>query len=456
MNRAWTVILPPFLRKRIDGRHDLQKVIDNTGWLFADKILRMGVGLVVSIWIVRYLGPEQFGILSYAVAFVALFSAVASLGLDGIVVRDIVRYPQQKEEILGTVFILKLIGGIVTLILSMTVISFLRPYEPLTLWLVGLTAAGTVFQAVDVIDLWFQSQVCSRYTVFARSGAFLLISIVKISLVLMKAPLIAFAWAGLAEFFVSAVGLVACYRISSGSIFRWRSSYPLGLRLLHQSWPLLLAYLSFLIYMRIDQVMIGNMLNDVAVGLYSASTRLFEVPVSLVVLIASSSFPVLTKLYTDNIDAFYYRYYQITYLLTIAALLLLFATLLFGKHVVIILFGETFVQSYEILSIQIIGLLFMANAGLRSSYLTISGNQRIILITTMLSAIINIALNIILIPILKVNGAAIATTITQLLSLMLLNVMFKETRQILKIQLRTLLLIPPRTRFNREYTDVST
>jgi O-antigen/teichoic acid export membrane protein len=108
-------------------------------------------------------------------------------------------------------------------------------------------------------------------------------------------------------------------------------------------------------------------------------------------------------------------------------------------------YGEIFTQSYSILSIQIIGLIFVANAGLRSTYLTISGNQRIILVTTVLSAVMNIALNYFLIPILKVYGAALATTITQLCSLFLFNIFFKETRKIMRIQLQTLLLFPFKT-----------
>ncbi|MFZ2948658.1 MAG: flippase [Desulfuromonadaceae bacterium] len=445
MNVLWIKYLPAFARRRLEGRNNLQKVIGNAGWLFADKILRMGVGLLVSVWLIRYLGPEQFGLLSYALAFVAMFSAVATLGLDSIVVRDIVLEPERTDEILGTAFTLKLMGGMLTLIFSLTVIAFLKPGELITFWLVGLTAAGTVFQAVDTVDLWFNSQTCSRYSVYAKSCVFLLISSAKIVLIITKAPLVAFAWAGLAEVFVGAVGLIAIYRITGGSIFRWRPNYHLGIRLLKHSWPLLFAYMSYMVYMRIDQVMIGSMLDSQAVGLYSAATRIFELPVTLVVLIASSSFPALTRLYTENIKEFYYRYFQITYFFTIFSVLLLCLTLLWGKNLIILFFGEKFTTSYSILSIQIFGLIFMANAGLRSTYLTISGNQRIILITTILSAVMNIVLNYFMIPVLKVYGAALATTITQLCSLLLFNIFFKETRKMMQIQLQTLLLFPFKT-----------
>lgn len=110
MNYVLTRFLPSFIRVRLEGRTTLQKILANTGWLFIDKTIRMGVGLLVGVWVARYLGPEQFGIYSYALSFTALFSTFATLGLDGIVVRNIVRDPSFKDEILGTAFVLKLLG----------------------------------------------------------------------------------------------------------------------------------------------------------------------------------------------------------------------------------------------------------------------------------------------------------------------------------------------------------
>jgi O-antigen/teichoic acid export membrane protein len=104
-------LMPTFVLRRIAHRPELVKIIDNIGWLFFDKTLRMGVGLFVGVWVTRYLGPEQFGLFNFATAFTALFGAVATLGLQGIVVRDIVNDPSCKEETLGTAALLHLIGG---------------------------------------------------------------------------------------------------------------------------------------------------------------------------------------------------------------------------------------------------------------------------------------------------------------------------------------------------------
>ena len=153
-----------------------QQQTANAAWLMLDKSLRLVIGVTIGIWIARYLGVQAFGQLSFAIAFVSLFSAVATLGLDKIVVRDLVRHPDLKDEILGSTFIAKLIGGTVAMVLTLICIQLVEPDDTLTRTMVSIIAAGMIFQATDTADLWFQSQVQSKYTVFAKISAFLLLS----------------------------------------------------------------------------------------------------------------------------------------------------------------------------------------------------------------------------------------------------------------------------------------
>ena len=188
--------LPISIRRRLQDHPNLQRVISNTGWLFADRILRLGVGFFVSIWIARYLGPSQYGIYNYALAFVGLFSAIAALGLDNVVIRNIVHNPSSKSEILGTSFILKLMGAAVDFSITVS-INLLRPEDPLMRWVVIVIAFSTVFQAFDTIDFWFQSQVQAKYTVYAKSCAFVPTAIVKVVLLEINAPLLSICRGGL-------------------------------------------------------------------------------------------------------------------------------------------------------------------------------------------------------------------------------------------------------------------
>lgn len=107
MNASWLKYLPGSLREKLDGRHQLQTILGNGSWLFADKAVRMSIGLIVGVWLARYLGPDRFGKFNYAIAFAALFSPIATLGLNGVVVRELVHHSERKNEILGSAFALK-------------------------------------------------------------------------------------------------------------------------------------------------------------------------------------------------------------------------------------------------------------------------------------------------------------------------------------------------------------
>ena len=183
------------------------KYFKNTSWLFGEKILRMVVGLFVGIWVARYLGPEQFGLFSYAQSFVGLFTAIAALGLDGIVVRELVKDESRRDELIGTAFWLKLIGAIAVLLILAIAVNF-TSNDHATNIIVFIVASATVFQAFNVVDFYFQAKVMSKYIVYANVISLFLSSIVKVVLILNEAPLVAFAWVVLFDSFVLACGFI--------------------------------------------------------------------------------------------------------------------------------------------------------------------------------------------------------------------------------------------------------
>jgi len=411
MNRIWAKYLPACIKTRLEGRQSLQDIISNTGWLFADKVLRMGMGLLVGVWVARYLGPEQFGLLSYTGAFVALFSAFANLGLDGIVVRNIVRNPSCRDETLGTAFVLKIIGGALTLGLTTGAILLLRPADTLTHWLVGITAAGMIFQAFDTIDFWFQSQVRSKYTVYAKNAAFLCVTLVKVVLILVKAPLVAFAWAGLAEIALGAAGMAAAYRVSGRKLKTWRASTHLARELLRDSWPLILSSVVIMIYMRIDQVMIGEMVGNTEVGVYSAAVRLAEVWYFIPMAVVSSVFPSVVEARAVGDALFYGRLQKLYNLMAFMAYIVAIPVTFIAGWVVEILFGAAYGKAGPMLALLIWAGLFTNLGVARSSFLTTMNWTRVHFITVSLGCLINVLLNLLLIPRFGGMGAVVASCI---------------------------------------------
>jgi len=401
----------------------------------------MGVGVLIGIWIARYLGPEQFGLYSYAIAFVALLSVLSTLGLEQVVVRNLVRDEARKDETLGTAFVLRLLGGIITLLSAGGAIWLLQPGSELTQWLVVIIAAGAIFQAFDIVDYWFQSRVQSKYTVYARDAAFLLAAIVKVGLILIQAPLIAFAWAILAETFLSAVGLFVAYRLSGERFSAWRADLKGGRALLAESWPLILSAFSVVIYMKIDQVMLNLMVGTEAVGIFSAATRISEAWYFIPTVIVSSVFPSIIQAKRFGERLYYERLQKLFSLMIGVAFVIAIPMTFLSKTIVVLLFGEPFAGAGSILAIHIWAAVFVFVGVAQSSWYVTEGFTKVLLRRTAASAVLNVVLNLILIPSYGGIGAAVATVISYAYSAYLGNLIDTKTRHIFYLQTKALFFL---------------
>jgi len=409
VNQAWTKYLPGFIRRKLEGRTYLQNVISNTGWQFADNIVRMSVGLLVGVWVARYLGPEKYGILSYALAFVALLSPIAALGLEDMAVRDIVNDPACREETLGTSLLLSLSGGIIVLIAASCSIFVLRPDDVLYQGMIAIVSLGSLFQAFNVIGFWFHSQVQAKYIVLAKSAAFLLCSALKIGLILTKAPLISFAWIYTFEIAVCSAGLVIAYRTKVGCLGQWRPSFKRAKTLLRDSWPLFFSGVVTMIYMRIDQVMLGEMIGSSEVGVYSVAVRLAEFWGFIPMAIFWSVFPAILIAKSTSEELMYGRLQQLYNLMVFLAYCIAVPVTLFADLLVDTLFGAAYARAGAMLALLIWANVFFSLDIARSAFLSSMNWTKLLFVTVLLGGIINVVLNFILIPTYGGNGAVIAT-----------------------------------------------
>lgn len=415
-----------------------KKVIGNTGWMIFDRILRMSVGIYVTVWVARYLGPSQFGLLNYAFALTAILSLLSTLGLEQIIIRDLVKDSTIKNVTLGTSFVLKLSGSLFSIVLSILIASLIRPGEPITVLIVGIIASGTLFQSSDIIDLFFKSQVEAKYPVLAKSIPFILINIIKIILIINNAPLVAFAWTALAELAFGALGLVIAYRLTGHHIKEWKFNYNRAKELLGESWPLLLSGIAVLIYMRIDQIMLGQIVGDTSVGYYSAALKLSEVWYTIPIAIMNSATPIITKSFLIDINQYHLRLQKLFNLMTLIGLTLAIPTTFLAPSIIQIIYGKEYLISASILSIHIWSSIFIGWGLLKDMILVTQGLVKIILITTIVGAICNVLLNLILIPNYFGVGAAWATLISQVLSVSVVLLFFNQTRKFTGMQIKSI------------------
>lgn len=428
VNSVWLKFLRGSLRARIEHRPNLQSALTNTAWLFGDKILRMGVGLLVGVWVARYLGPEEFGLMNYAMAIVALFGAVAGLGLNGIVVRDLVREPENAHTTLGTAFLLQVIGGLLAFGLAVAAIGFARPDDNLAKLVVAVLGFAMVFRSTEVVKYWFESQVKSKHAVWVENGIFVGLAGVKIGLIVMAAPLMAFVWSSFAEGALVAVGLLWIYSRETSALSRWRTRYGRAKALLMQSWPLIVSGLAVMVYMRIDQIMLAQMLGDEAVGIYSAAVRVSEVWYFIPTAIVASVFPAILAAKVHSETLYRQRLQNLYNAMVALALAVALPMTFLSGWVISLLFGDAYAGGGAILAVHIWSALFVF-LGLASGRGYLAENLQILAFTrTLLGAIVNVLANFILIPRLGILGAALGTLFAQMAAAYLFDLLHPRTR----------------------------
>jgi O-antigen/teichoic acid export membrane protein len=420
--------LPSFLRTKIEHRPGLLKVLNNFSWLFFDKVLRMGVGLLVGVWLARYLGPEQFGLLNFALAFTGLFATIASLGLQEIVVRDLVMHPHNARETLGTGFVLKLLGGLVAFIIVVILISLLRPDDTLTKTIVAIFGFTMILQSSEVVKYWFESQIESKFVVWIENGVFLIIAVVKVCMILLHASLLLFVIASFLEVLLVAGLLIAVYSLKMGRITAWISSFSRGKELLRDSWPLILSGLAIAIYMKIDQIMLGQMSGDKAVGIYSVAVRISEIWYFIPVALVASVFPSIVAAKKISEEVYYERLQKLYDLMIWMAITIAIAMTFLSGWVVNLLFGIQYSEAGSVLKIHIWAGINVALGTAWSKWILIENKQKLVLYGHILGSILNVIFNIFLIRLYGINGAAFSTLLSYWISALFIYTLYKPEK----------------------------
>ncbi|MEM5947459.1 flippase [Spirochaetia bacterium 38H-sp] len=412
----------------------------NTSWLMIEKILRMFVGLFVGAWVARYLGPDQYGLLSYAQSFVGLFTAIATLGLDGIVVREIVKYPEKENEILGTAFVLKLIGAITTFIILYIAIHFTSNNEYTNI-LIFIIASAAIFQAFNVIDMYFQAKVMGKYAVIANTFSLFISSALKIILILMRAPLVAFALVVIFDSLILASGYVYCYLKVRKKFFIKQIKFEFGLakELLKDSKFLFFSSMVLMIQARIDQVMLKSFLGNEEVGYYSVAMRLIESFGFLPMVLKNSLYPAVQNAKAISEQIYKSRLlnlYRMSFFLFLIIAIPIFS---FSENIVVILFGQEYQPAGILLSLMVIRLFF-ANMGVGRGHFILSENLLYFsFITMVIGTTTNIVLNYLWIPFYGSMGAVFASIVSFFVTIFLVDIFYNKTRENVFIMLKAVL-----------------
>lgn len=388
-----------------------QKYVKNTSWLLAGKLLSLVVGFIIA----RYLGPYAFGDLSFADAFAALFAAVGTLGLDSFIIREIIQHPDKRDEILGTSLVMRLAANAVLIPLAiLTYLAFRQlstnETEVSLALLIALCSSAALFKSFNIIDSYFQSQVASKYVVQVQNVCLVLSTGVKIALIYNHAPVFYFAGALVFDSAILALGLLFIYKQKQLQLHTWTFNWTRAKSLIQQSWPLILTAVMISIYMKIDQVMLKSAGSKI-VGIYSAAARISESWYFIPVAIVTSVFPAIIHARKTDIDRYQKRLQNLYDLLVAISLPVAILVSIFANQIIHVLYGNPYQGAGILLSIHIWSGIFVFLGSASSQFLLAEGYTLISFSRTTFGALVNVLLNLWLIPIYGALGASIATLI---------------------------------------------
>ncbi|MFJ4055417.1 flippase [Pseudomonas sp. NPDC089743] len=414
-----------------------KKYFFNSSWMLAEQFLRIVSGVFVGIYVARYLGPDSYGILSYLIAVATFLIAISRLGMDAIVVREVVKQEERYEVLTGTAFWLMFVAGVVCTALAVVYFYFSDESDCVKLY-ACIMSMGCIFTSVYVFDYYFQAKVKAKYSAIIKSIALLVMSLVKLWLIVIQAKLFWFVCAFLADFIILSLffaimalrlGILNCL-----SKFSWHDAKDM----LMSAWPLVLGSVAIQIYMRIDQVMIRDILGLREVGIYSAAVRIYEAWVVFLVVITISLLPAIITLKNRNEQLYHNRLSQLLAVVIWSSVLVAVVATFWGEELMVLTFGEDYRESAGVLSIIMWTGVFAGMGTVSARYLNVEKMERKFAVRTVAAAVVNVVLNYLLIPIYGIKGAAISTFMCTFFANYVMDWFDPELKLLLKLKHRAI------------------
>lgn len=408
----------------------------NAAWMLVEKILRIISLIVIGVLLARYLEPKTFGVYSNVISIYAIFSGIVKLGLDGILVRELIKYPNKINNLLGTAFWLKIISGLFAIVFILLVLT--KHTSNNQHILLAVVSVGLIFQAFEVIDIYYQSQVQVKISTICKVTQSALSAVLKVTLLTNSADLIWFLFAYVLDVAVLAALYVVSYANNLHRRFFKIFDLSLAKSLIISSWPLMISSIAVMIYMKIDIIMVNDMLGPEEAGIYSVAVRISEGFYFLPVAITASIFPAIINSRAQDLDLYRKRIHRLYMFLAWLAILITLPVVILSEELVVSLFGEPYISAGNVLKIHAWSTIFVFLGVGASKWVIAEGLTRNAALRTVLGAAMNVVLNYLFINAIGMEGAALSTLISYSFVNFFSLALFKKTRVCFFQQVRAL------------------
>ena len=404
-----------------------------------DYIFSLTASLIVGIAVARYLGPEMYGIIAFATAVYTVLVIIVSLGIDDIIMKDMLQYEERQGSIQGSALFVK--SAAAFLVYGIIFIYFLINYSGEKLYSVLIITGAVLFQPLSVFSCIFLINAQAKYTSIARMISYTLSSLLKIILIIFKAPVTYFAFAVFIDYAVLYLTVILMYKYKKYTVSGWHIDISYIKYILKSAVPLFAAVLFYTFYQKVTVIIISSMYSDYASGIYSAAARLTEIWYLVPAVLMSAFYPAVVKAKQISEEEYNKRIKTLFYVTTIPFILMAFFAALLSPFIIKILYGEKYIQSSIVLALTIWSVPFISFYVISSKCFILENKVKHLLLRSALSFILIIILNYVLGSIYYLEGFSLALLISSFISFFLADLFFKDTRELFFIKLLSIFLL---------------
>lgn len=407
----------------------VQKHTANMGWMFFGRIGSMIITLIATSYMARNLGPTNYGQLSYAVSYVGLFAFISSLGVEQILYRDLIKFPEKRNEYMGSAITIRFLASILAIVVCVTS-AYIWSSKDVSLFLIFIVSLTYVLGTLQLSSYEFQAEAKAKLPSILSLIIIFILNILKIGVIVFGEGIIYLAFVILVEPFLYSVGLLYLRIKEYGTIKYWRFDYEIAKSILKDSFPLIFASAFFALYARVDQIMIKHMLNTESVGLYDSAVRISELGYFVPNIIVVALFPALVNSKKISFNLYTLRAKKLLFMLLLISFIIALVTALLSKYLVLIIFGAGFIGAVLVLKVYVWSNIGAALNLLIHQLLVVENLTKIVTVSIFAGMVSNVALNFILIPKYGMLGAATASLISYFMPTVSL-LFFKSSRKML-------------------------
>lgn len=409
-------------------------IFRNVAWSLASKVVSLIGALLVGIMVARYLGPTQYGLMNYVVSFNCLFLIIATFGFENIEIREEAKHNDCRDKIIGTTFVMRVALSIVTILL-IWLVAYINESDRYTFYLIMIYSAYVIMTPFDVIRNYFTSQVQNEYIAKVGIGRTVFSCLLKLLLLWLHASLTWFVVSLVVDAAVLAQGYCFVYHQKHGKMRSWTFDMRWAKYILRQSFPLLISGAAAMVFLWIDQIMIGNMIDKTSVGYFSVATKFVEILIYVPTVLIQTVCPLLVKLKKED-TAEYEKKAQLFLNITVwLCALMAIAVSLCSYYIVTLTFGMQYANAVAVLQILAFKIVGVALNNVSGQILIIDGKQDLFVLRSLSGCLACIALNYLVIPVYGITGVACVAIVTQLVAGFLIHSVIPQYRYVFKMQL---------------------